>query len=154
MKKLFLSFLTLAFLSSGAYGIDMKCVNGSLDIAINSILTSNGGAISKDKVLSAKGKFSTVGSNQTTTQAIFKDGKIVFQIIRLYTGLRTPYDIDFSALIVHKTSSADGEWSTYEIPAGHFHDKSKGPAYLQVNNVNNTATLFKSLDEKDTWSCK
>ena len=63
------------------------------------------------------------------------------------------HSYDFSSVIEHKTTSKNGEWSTYAIPAGRFNGKNFGNTYLQVNNFDGTATIFKSAKKNDTWTC-
>jgi len=154
MRNLLLSLATLTLLSSGAYGMNLKCANGGLNLDLNTITSTNGFVSTKDKVLVAKGQFTEPGPTRSYTQTQFKDGKVIFFQVTPMVLMTIQRNFDFIAVVKHRTTSASGEWSTYEVPAGQFNDKKKGSTYLQVNNYNNTATIFKSANKNDTWKCK
>jgi len=152
MKNLFLGLLTMVCLSNNSFAANMDCAGGSLKLNLQGLSTT-GFATSQDIVLTAKGKFTENGPTATSTRIEFQNGRVRFVTYALMTGLIIQHDINFTSIIKHQTTSANGEWSSYVVEPGLFNKGQKTSTYLEVNNFNNTATIFRSLSESNTWKC-
>ena len=152
MKQLAFCLLVLSFLSTTASAQSMSCVSGRLNIHLSSITPATGALVTSDKVLVAKGKFSENGPSRTSTRTVFVDGRVKFETITLMVAIIIQHDINFTSIVKHKTTSKNGEWSTYEVGAGLF-TKTKTPTYLEVNNFSGTAMIIKTQSKANAWKC-